>query len=129
MEHSYNATAVLVDAETQTDDLAVHALIKLVEDIADENVITSTATPGIPVITESRVVLRPADEAGVAETQEEFEIVDGDESMNPSISSDEQIIVQEEIIVREDINIQGETMDPEMEEFVENLLHEDDVIC
>ena len=55
--------------------------------------------------------------------------MDDDENMNPSISSDEQIIVQEEIIVRENITIQGETIDPEMEEFVENLLHEDDVIC
>ena len=51
------------------------------------------------------------------------------ENMNPSISSDEQVIVQEEIIAREDITIHGETMDPEMEEFVENLLNEDDVRC
>ena len=55
--------------------------------------------------------------------------MDDDENMNPSTSSDEQIILQEEIIVREDIIIQDEAMDPEMEEFVENLLHEDDVIC
>ena len=93
VKHSYDVTTELVDAETQTDDLAVHGLIKLVENIADENVITSTATPGIPVITESRVVFPAAHEAGVAETQEEFEIVDDNENLNPSISSDEQIIV------------------------------------
>ena len=57
LKHSYDVTAELVDAETQTDDLAVHGLIKLVENIVDENVITSTATPDILAITESRVVL------------------------------------------------------------------------
>ena len=57
LKHSYDATAEFVDAETQTDELAVHGLAELFEIIADNNVITSTATPGILVITESRVVL------------------------------------------------------------------------
>ena len=39
------------------------------------------------------------------------------------VASDEQIIAQEEIVV------QNEIIDPEMEEFIENILQEDDVIC
>ena len=46
--------------------------------------------------------------------------MDDDEIM---IASDEQIIAQEEIFV------QNEIMDPEMEEFIEDILQEDDVIC
>ena len=57
VKYSYDVTAGFIDAETQTDDLAVHGLIKFVEIIADENLITSTTTPEILVITESRVVL------------------------------------------------------------------------
>ena len=71
----------------------------------------STGTPGISLITESRVVLPPADEAGEAKTQEElseeFEVID----------DDEPIIVQEE------------NMDPELEGFIDDILREEDIIC
>ena len=81
------------------------------------------------MITESGKAPPPAEDGRQAETQsffevrestEEFEIVEDDEIM---IAIDEQTIAQEEIFV------QHEIMDPEMEEFVEGILQEDDVIC
>ena len=110
------STVALCDAETQTDKLEMHGLAELSE-AAELLEDMSTATPGISSITESRVVLPPADEAGAAEIQEEFEVVDDDEVIEVSTSSDEQILVQQEI------------MDPELENFVDNILQEDDYIC
>ena len=48
---------------------------------------------------------------------EEFEVVDDDEFIGTSTSSDEQIIVREEI------------MDQELENFIDDILQEDDYIC
>ena len=61
-------TIEVYDAETQTDELEMHGLAELSE-VAELLEDMATTTPGISSITESRVVLPPADEAGVAETQ------------------------------------------------------------
>ncbi len=53
----------LCDVQTQTDELEMHGLAELSE-VAELLEDMSTATPGISSITESRVVLPPADEAG-----------------------------------------------------------------
>ena len=72
----------------------MHGLAGLLEIVEVEEDNMSTATPGISSITESRVVFPPTDEAGAAETQEEFGVVDDDEVIEVSTSSDEQILVQ-----------------------------------
>ena len=98
----------------------MHGLKELFENVVDDDVIVLSAASGISVVTESGEAPPPADDGRRAETQEEFEIVDGDDQI---IVNDEHIIVQEDIIV------QGEIMDPEIETFVEELLQETDVIC
>lgn len=73
------------------------------------------------------MVLPPADEAGAAETHltegsipkvhelsEEFEVVDDDEFMEKSTSSDAPSFMQQEI------------MDPALENFIGDILREDD---
>ena len=72
------------------------------------------------MVTESGEAPPPADDGRRAETQEELEIMDGDDQI---IVSDEHIIVQEDIIV------QGEIMDPDVEAFVEEFMQEFDAIC
>ena len=47
----------LCNAETQTDELAMHSLAELLDIVEVEEVTMSTPTPGISSITESRVVL------------------------------------------------------------------------
>ena len=87
----------LPNAETQTDELAVHGLTEFVEIIVEKNIMTQTAASGIPVVTESGEAPLPADDGRWAEHQEEFEIVDD----NDQIIVQKQIIVQEEIIAQE----------------------------
>ena len=106
-------TCELCDAETQTDELEMHGLAELSE-VAELLEDMSTGTPGISSITESRVVLPPADEAGEAETQEElseeFEVVD-------DTQSDEMIFVEQE------------TIDPELKRFIDDAIGGGDCVC
>ena len=55
-----------------------------------------------------------------AETQEEYELVEDD---------DQIIVSNEHILVQEDIIVQGETMDPDVEAFVEEFMQETDAVC
>jgi hypothetical protein len=108
-----SGTVEMFDAGTQTDDLETHGLAELRE-VAELLEDMSTGTPGISLITESRVVLPPADEAGEAETQEElseeFEVVD-------DMQVDKMIFVDEQII------------DPELEEFINGAIGGGDCVC
>ena len=54
-------TCELCDAAVQTEDLEIHGLADLSE-VAELLEDMSTGTPGISLITESRVVLPPADD-------------------------------------------------------------------
>ena len=98
----------LHSVETQTEELSMHGLRKLFENVVDEDVMALSAASGISVVTESGEAIPPADDGRRVETQEEFEIVDDDDQI---IVNDEHIIVQEDIIV------QGEIIDPEIETF------------
>ena len=57
----------------------------------------------------------------LAETQEEYEVIDDDD--------DQRIEIDGHILGQEDIIVQDETMNPDVEAFVEELMQETDVIC
>ena len=69
------------------------------------------------MITESGEAPPPPDKA---KTQSKYNVLDNNAFIESSTSDDEQIIMQDEI------NDKGETIDAEMDEFVENILQEDD---
>ena len=80
--------------ETQTEELSMHGLTELIENVVDEEAIALSVASGIPVVTESGEAPPPADDGRRAETQEEHELVEDDDQ---TIVSDEHIVVQEEV--------------------------------
>ena len=117
----------LHNAEMQTEELSMHGLTELVDDV-----VALSAASGIPVVTGSGEAPPPADDGRRAETQlaegsfpkvhellEEFEVID----------DDVQNMIDNHILVQEDIIVQDSIMDPDVEAFIGNLMEETDVIC
>ena len=110
----------LHSVETKTEEMSVHGMMEMMEGVVDGVVVTLSVASGIPVVTGFGEAPPSADDGRRAETQEEYEVIDDDDQ---SIAIDDHILVQEDIIVHD------ETMDPDVEAFVEEFMQETDVIC